>query len=99
MYKIIDSTIKLSSKDWYQKTKKPNQNLKIDFRNRVVAVFAMGASWQFKGWKWADPVPLFTNTCGFHLKYEDDEVQESIRSWNVRILTVENKKKKFFKTF
>lgn len=28
-------------------------------RQRVVAVFAIGEAWQFKGWKWAEPVELF----------------------------------------
>jgi parafibromin len=28
---------------------------------RVVAVFATGPDWQFKGWKWEKPVDIFSN--------------------------------------
>jgi len=42
-YEVIDSTQKLKEQDW----------------ERVVAVFALGQQWQFKGWKWSEPVELF----------------------------------------
>ena len=37
----------------------------------MIAVFAQGALWQFKGWKYSDPVTLFTHTKGYYLHYED----------------------------
>lgn len=43
VYEVIDSAQKLKEQDW----------------ERVVAVFALGQQWQFKGWKWSEPVELF----------------------------------------
>ncbi len=43
VYEVLDSTAKLKEQDW----------------ERVVAVFALGQQWQFKGWKWSEPVELF----------------------------------------
>lgn len=40
---IIDNPSRLPLEDW----------------ERVKAVFVQGQSWQFKGWKWEDPVDLF----------------------------------------
>ena len=42
-YKIVDTIVGFEDKDW----------------DRVVAVFATGQDWQFKGWKWDTPVALF----------------------------------------
>lgn len=37
-------------------------NLNV-FRNRVVAVFVQGPSWQFKGWPWdGNPVEIFVRS-------------------------------------
>lgn len=33
----------------------------VFFRHRVVAVFAFGAEWQFKGWPWNTPAEIFDN--------------------------------------
>lgn len=35
------------------------ERLKPDDWDRVVAVFAAGQAWQFRGWKWQEPVDLF----------------------------------------
>ena len=52
-YEVIDSPLRLSSADW----------------ERVVAVFAMGKDWQFKGWKWPTAVDVFNNCLGVYLQY------------------------------
>lgn len=44
-YQIIDSAQKLKPEDW----------------KRVAAVFVQGNTWQFKGWKWATPLEIFSN--------------------------------------
>lgn len=75
---VIDSTQRLKSEDWA----------------RVIAVFAQGAVWQFKGWKYDKPVELFTHVKGFHLKCEDETVgNPTIKSWNVTTLTVHRTKR------
>ena len=50
-YQIVDNPLRLDSRDW----------------DRVVAVIALGKSWQFKGWRWDQPVDLFTQCIGFLL--------------------------------
>ena len=44
---------------------------------RVVAVFALGQPWQFKEWKWSNPVDLFQHTMGVHLMLDNDKVAKS----------------------
>lgn len=39
-------------------------------RDRIVAVFALGQEWQFKGWKWKHPVEIFNKgmfLCMFYM--------------------------------
>jgi parafibromin len=42
---VLDAVDTLKDRDW----------------DRVVAVFATGQEWQFKGWKWERPVDIFSN--------------------------------------
>jgi hypothetical protein len=67
--------------------------LKLEDWNSVVAVFAQGEAYQFKGWKWASPVDLFSKVKGFHLKYEDEAVQGEVKKWNVEILNISKSKR------
>ena len=70
-YEIIDSPLRLSSSDW----------------ERVVAVFAMGKDWQFKGWKWPTAVEVFSNSLGVYLQYNDVLAPpDAIQKWNVTVL-------------
>ena len=50
-YTVVDNGARLSRADW----------------DRVVAVFAQGAAWQFKGWKRDAPVEIFSRALGVHL--------------------------------
>lgn len=79
---MIDSTTKMSTKDW----------------SRVVAVFVLGQAWQFKDWHWSSPVELFSNVRGFYLKYDDDALPAEVKSWNVKILTISKSKRHLDKT-
>lgn len=45
-YRVIDNPSKLTQADW----------------DRVVAVFVMGPTWQFKGWPCEDPVEIFSKS-------------------------------------
>jgi len=71
-YKVIDNTAKLTPRDW----------------ECVVAVFALGAEWQFKNWIWPTAVEIFSNVVGFYLHHEDEAVPAAIKSWDVKILTI-----------
>lgn len=71
-YKIIDNHRMLRKSDW----------------DRVVAVFASGQSWQFKDWKWSNPVELFHHVLGVHLTMDDRSFDPIIQSWNCKILKV-----------
>ncbi len=73
-YHVIDSADHLRPEDW----------------DRVVCVFTTGAEWQFKKWKWQKPVELFAHVKGFYAKWADEQPKESIKSWNVEILSVSN---------
>lgn len=49
-YRVVDNPQKLTNAEW----------------ERVVAVFVMGPSWQFKGWPWdGNPVEIFTKGKNF----------------------------------
>ena len=82
-YEIIDNpTMKLSKDDW----------------DRVVAVIAQGASWQFKGWKMRgttntttngsssdiSPVDVFSRCYGFYIGFEGSPVPQEVMGWNVK---------------
>lgn len=72
VYKVIDDPTKLSDEDW----------------DRVVAVFATGQAWQFKGWKYPSPVTLFQNVLGVHVCIDSAVVDANIQSWNCKVLKV-----------
>ncbi|KAJ3193756.1 accessory factor associated with RNA polymerase II [Irineochytrium annulatum] len=69
-FQVIDSIDKLkSSEDW----------------DRVVAVFATGQEWQFKGWRWGAPVNIFAKVKGFCLKFQDEPLNDKVKGWTVKI--------------
>lgn len=73
IYHVKDNAKTISGKDW----------------NRVVAVFTQGAAWQFKEWPYQDPVDVFQNVKGFHLRFEEEpKVPETVRSWDVKTLWI-----------
>lgn len=69
-YEIIDNPSRKlqSSKDW----------------DRVVAVLAQGAAWQFKGWKMSNPVDVFSKSFGYYIGFEGAPVPKEVQSWNVK---------------
>eukprot|EP01138_Halocafeteria_seosinensis_P013350 gb/GECG01013636.1/.p1 GENE.gb/GECG01013636.1/~~gb/GECG01013636.1/.p1 ORF type:complete len:417 (+),score=37.97 gb/GECG01013636.1/:1-1251(+) len=79
LYRVVDNADKLGSSDW----------------NKVVAIFAHGPEWQFKGWKWGQkdgptvgPAEIFSRCYGFHVHYDNCEVHPNIKKWNVVPLPV-----------
>ena len=53
---------------------------------RIVAVIALGASWQFADWpgQYKEPVHLFGRTYGFYIGMEGDKVPAELEGWAVR---------------
>ena len=58
--------------------------------DRVVAVFVLGQTWQFKDWpdKYAKPVELFSRVLGVHLTMDDRAVDPNVLSWNCKVLKI-----------
>lgn len=57
--------------------------------DRVVAVVAQGAAWQFKGWNMArgretNPVDVFSKAFGYYVGYEGAPDSKELQGWNVR---------------
>ena len=52
---------------------------------RVVAVVALGAGWQFKDWpgEYKNPVHLFGKTFGFYIGMEGDKTPAELQGWSV----------------
>jgi hypothetical protein len=52
---------------------------------RVVAVVALGAGWQFKDWpgEYSNPVHLFGKTFGFYIGMEGDKTPAELEGWSV----------------
>ncbi len=71
-YKIIDDPLKLTGSEW----------------DRVVAVFATGQLWQFKGWRYSSPVELFHHVLGVHVTMDDRAINTAVQSWNCKVLKV-----------
>jgi len=68
-YELMDNpATKLSRHDW----------------DRVVAVIAHGEKWQFKGWKWTEPVEIFSNCFGFYIGMEGAPIPKGLIGWNVK---------------
>ena len=76
-FRIVDNPTKLDSREW----------------DKVVAVFAVGPTWQFKNWKISEPVDLFHRVLGVHLQFDDEQTPASIKSWNVRVLKLSKTKR------
>ena len=79
-FQVIDNPARLALPDW----------------TRVLAVFTIGAAWQFKGWKWDTPVDLFQHLLGFHLHYDQDSAKVAaspVGTWNVMRLAVSQSKR------
>ncbi|KAL9621284.1 MAG: hypothetical protein Q9160_004305 [Pyrenula sp. 1 TL-2023] len=54
---------------------------KPDYWSRVVAVFTTGQTWQFKSYKWREPVELFRHALGVYVGWEGEPVPKEVRGW------------------
>ncbi|KAN0044774.1 hypothetical protein ACTA71_006297 [Dictyostelium dimigraforme] len=76
-YEVIDNIKSLKPEDWY----------------RVVAAFVQGEAWQFKDWKWSNPADLFANIRGFYVKFDDSNLPDIVKSWDVKVLHISKSKR------
>lgn len=77
-YRVIDTPNRLTAQDWA----------------RVVAVFVMGPTWQFKGWPWdGNPVEIFSKICAFHMKYDEMKLDANVARWAVSVLNISRTKR------
>jgi parafibromin len=62
---------------------------------RVVAVVALGASWQFKDWPdvYSDPVHLFGKTFGVYIGMEGAKMPAELQGWSVLSQTLNRDKR------
>lgn len=65
------------------------EQFKPEYWSRVVAVFTTGQVWQFKSYKWQQPLELFRHTLGVYVGWRGDQVPETVRSWGRGVLTTQ----------
>ena len=64
---------------------------KPDYWEKVVAVFTTGQEWQFRGYKWSNPVELFRSVRGFYVGWDGERVPDVVKRWGtgVSVFSVE----------
>lgn len=78
-FKVIDNISKMQPHDW----------------DRVVAVFAHGAQWQFKDWPLGEGIPtqIFNKVKGFHLKMSGIPLDPNIAKWPITTVELDTRKR------
>ena len=77
-YQIVDAPTKMPTEDW----------------QRVVAVFAFGPSWQFKGWPFSGPVDIFQHMVGVHMHWSDAlKIDPNMLEWNVKVMPLHRRRR------
>jgi len=77
-YRVMDNPGKLTNAEW----------------DRVVGVFVMGQAWQFKGWPHdGRPVDILSRIAGFHIKWEEVNLEKNIGNWAVTVITLSRTKR------
>ncbi len=59
----------------------------------MACVVVQGAAWQFKEFKWKQPVNLFQHVLGVHVKYDDVELEPRVAGWNVQVVQLSKDKR------
>ncbi|KAL5490636.1 CDC73 [Sanghuangporus weigelae] len=60
-----------------------------DAWDRVVCVLTTGQAWQFKPYKWTEPMTLFHHVKGFYVSWANDPPNHKIANWNVSELKID----------
>ena len=77
-YRVLDNPGRLNNAEW----------------DRVVGVFVMGQAWQFKGWpNDGRPVDILSKIAGFHLKWDEVNLEKNIANWAVTVIPLSRTKR------
>jgi parafibromin len=68
----------------YEVMDNPTTRLKPHEWDRVVAVIPQGAAWQFKGWRYSNPVDIFNKSYGFYIGIEKTPIPKDLTGWRVK---------------
>jgi parafibromin len=68
---------------------------KPEYWEKVVAVFTTGQEWQFRSYKWSNPVELFREVKGFYVGWDGESVPDAVRRWGtgVNVMQVERNRR------
>ena len=64
------------------------QNFKPPYWARVVAIFTTGQTWQFKSYKYPNPVDLFAHYPGVYVGWQGEDIPENVQAWGRGVLSV-----------
>lgn len=57
--------------------------------DRVICVMTTGQAWQFRPYKWSEPLQLFHNVKGIYVAWANDPPNPKIKDWNVADLRID----------
>ncbi|KAJ7796140.1 RNA polymerase II-associated protein [Mycena olivaceomarginata] len=60
-----------------------------DAWERVVCVMTTGQAWQFRPYKWNEPIQLFHHVKGIYVSWSNDPPNAKIKDWNVTELKID----------
>lgn len=61
----------------------------VDAWERVVCVMTTGQAWQFRPYKWNEPIQLFHHVKGIYVSWSNDPPNTKIKDWNVTELKID----------
>jgi parafibromin len=61
---------------------------KPSYWSRVVAIFTTGQPWQFKQYKYPNPIELFANYPGVYVGWEGEQEPENVKAWGRGVTSV-----------
>ncbi|KAF2763040.1 CDC73-domain-containing protein [Pseudovirgaria hyperparasitica] len=66
-----------------------SDQFKPDYWSRVVAVFTTGQAWQFKSYKWTQPMELFGHALGIYVGWRGDSTPDTVKGWGRSVATIQ----------
>ena len=61
---------------------------KPSYWSRVVAIFTTGQPWQFKSYKYPNPIELFTHFPGVYVGWEGENEPDNVKAWGRGVMSV-----------
>ncbi|GMM33164.1 Cdc73 protein [Saccharomycopsis crataegensis] len=66
---------------------------KMEYWDRVVAIFTTGQLWQFKNYSIKDPEKLFQKFKGYYFGYEGALMNKNAQDWNVEVVKIDRNRR------